>query len=171
MDTEFQKTPATTPSTPAPAQENTGFQDSATGNTAKTRSRRTLQERWESYEKREEALKKEKARLTKESRKERNGQLIAWGIFVEAYYKCCEANERNEFREAFKEHLKGREQVRALKGCNRLDNEVPAEKEEKERETETPHGVGERIKNFLQQNNQVAWIDITLTKSISTTMR
>jgi hypothetical protein len=110
-----------------------------------------LHERWESYGKREEALKKEKARLTKESRKERTGQLIAWGIFVEAYYKCCGTNERNEFREAFKEHLKGRELDRALEGCARLDLESPAKAEDKEKKEETPHGFGAGIRKVVSK--------------------
>lgn len=156
MDKEFQKKTATPPSSPAPAQESigsqdsAGYQDSATGKKGKSRSRRSLPEREAALKKRDEALKKAKERLKKEAREQRNGQLIAWGIFIEMYYKCCGANERNEFREEFKKHLKGRELDRALAGCDRLDAAVPAEKEEKDQETETTHGVGERIKNFCR---------------------
>lgn len=125
MDKEFQKSTATTPSTPAPAQKNTDSQDSATGNKSKTRSRRTWQERDAACKKREAAVKRTRARLTEEARKERDGQLIAWGIFIEIYYKCCGAKERNEFREEFKKHLKGRELDRALAGCDRLDHDYP----------------------------------------------
>ena len=153
MDKELQKTTTTTPSAPAPAKENIGSQDSATGNKGKSRSRRTLQEREEAYKKRRAALNKAGARLKEEARKERNGQLIAWGIFIEAYYKCCGLNERNEFREAFKVYLKGRELDRALAGCDRLDHDFPVNPDPKPLDvnTETKKGVAGTIKDVINK--------------------
>lgn len=151
MDTDTRNMTATAPTATHPAPENNGSHEGAKQNAGKPRVRRTLQERKDYYEKRKEALKKTGARLKKATRKERDGQLIVWGIFIETYYKCCGVHERNELREALKEHLKDRELDRALAGCDRLDQESPAKAEDKEKIEETPQGFGAGIRNIVSK--------------------
>lgn len=77
-------------------------------------------------EKRIERLTKELKNATAQkqgqARKERNGQLIAFGIFLEAHYKRLSIEEEKKtIRTLVKELLTGRNKERALKGLDRID--------------------------------------------------
>jgi len=68
-----------------------------------------------------------KARLAKleafesrEKRKERDGQLIAWGVLVEEMFKSGESESRQKWIDGAKKHLKDRNLARALAGFTRL---------------------------------------------------
>ena len=83
-------------------------------------------------EKRQERIKQLKARLQKEEallskakRKERNGQLIAWGVLIEETYKNTNEEGRKRIIESAKKHLKDRNLQRALDGFTRLDEALP----------------------------------------------
>lgn len=71
----------------------------------------------------EAKLQKEKARLNEEKRKERNGQLIAFGIFLEEYLK-NKPDEISEIKDLFKDLLNGRNLNRALAGLERISELV-----------------------------------------------
>lgn len=73
---------------------------------------------------------KEEARLKQNIRKERNGQLIAFGVFVEAYLKKIDDADRAEFVETMKLLLTGRTLERALAGVKRISDEMASRKEE-----------------------------------------
>ncbi len=122
----------------------------------KTHVRASLAERMEALERRRQKLNQQAAALKKEARKDRNSQLIAWGIFIEIYYKLSGEEEHNAFREDLKKYLKGRELERALAGCDRLDRDYPLKVEEKEKDQkiqpqmqiQKENGVVGSIKNF-----------------------
>ena len=65
-------------------------------------------------------LQKEEARLSNDKRKERNGQLIAFGVYVEEFFKSADMDERNRLEESMKKHLSGRNLERALAGLSRI---------------------------------------------------
>ena len=65
-------------------------------------------------------LRKEEARLSNDKRKERNGQLIAFGVYVEEFFKSADMDERNRLEESMKKHLSGRNLERALAGLSRI---------------------------------------------------
>ena len=67
----------------------------------------------------EAQLQKQKARLNTEKRKERNGQLIAMGIYVEEYLKHFPQNIPIMIK-SMRKLLAGRNQERALAGVNRI---------------------------------------------------
>jgi hypothetical protein len=65
-------------------------------------------------------LHKEEARLNKDKRKERDGQLIAFGVLVEESFKKEDEAWRKKFIDLAKQHLKDRNLTRALAGFDRL---------------------------------------------------
>ena len=81
---------------------------------------------------RREKIQKLKARLQQEisrnttaSRKERNGQLFAWGAMVEAVYRSGNAHEREELRQWAKQKLTDpRHLKRAENGFARVEDEA-----------------------------------------------
>lgn len=67
-------------------------------------------------------LQNEEARLNKFKRKERDGQLIAFGVLVEEMFKSAEPENRQKWIDGAKKHLKDRNLIRALSGFERLSN-------------------------------------------------
>ena len=65
-------------------------------------------------------LQKEESRLNKDKRKERDGQLIAFGVLVEEMFKTAEPENRQKWLDCAKKHLKDRNLTRALAGFERL---------------------------------------------------
>ncbi len=65
-------------------------------------------------------LQKEEARLNQDKRKERNGQLIAFGVYVEEFYKSADEDGKKQLEDSIKKHLKDRSLERALAGLQRL---------------------------------------------------
>ena len=86
--------------------------------------RRTLAEKMLSLQRQKQKLAQKAAALNKEARKERTGQLIAWGIMVEAQYRNGSSEQRERFITAAHELLKDRNLNRALAGFARLDDEM-----------------------------------------------
>ena len=68
----------------------------------------------------EAQLQKEKARLNEEKRKERNGQLIAFGIFLEEYLK-DKPGRIPSMKQTMQRLLDGRNLDRALAGVARIE--------------------------------------------------
>lgn len=68
----------------------------------------------------EALLQKEKARLNAEKRKERNGQLIAFGIFMEEYLK-DKPGRIPSMKQLMEKLLDGRNLDRALAGVLRIE--------------------------------------------------
>lgn len=77
----------------------------------------------------EKDLKNAKAKRSTTERKKRNGQLMAFGILLEAKYKTFPEHERAKIR-AWADSLTKQTQARALEGFARLDSAT-------EKETET----------------------------------
>lgn len=77
-------------------------------------------------------LEKAKARLLE--RKERNGQLIAFGVYIEEFFKGEPDSARERLEESIKKYLTGRNLTRALEGLKRLAKEIE-EKKEQEKES------------------------------------
>lgn len=73
-------------------------------------------------------LQKQRALLSEEKRKERNGQLIAFGIWVEEYVKKYPARKASVER-SMNELLSGRNLDRALSGLERItaENKSPGQ--------------------------------------------
>lgn len=65
-------------------------------------------------------LQKEEARLSKDKRKERDGQLIAFGVLVEEMFKTAEPESKKKWLDNANKHLKDRILTRALAGFERL---------------------------------------------------
>lgn len=86
--------------------------------------RKTLAEKMASLQLQKQKLAQKTAALNKEARKERDGQLIAWGIMVETQYRNGSSEQRERFTTAAHELLKDRNLSRALAGFARLDNEI-----------------------------------------------
>lgn len=68
-------------------------------------------------------LQKEEARLNQEKRKERNGQLIAFGVLIEEIFKSRNSQLVTMLEEAAKTRLKDRNLNRAIAGFERLRSE------------------------------------------------
>lgn len=68
-------------------------------------------------------LQKEEAKLNQNQRKERNGQLVAFGVYVEEFFKTADEDARRKLEESIKKHLKDRNLTRALAGLTRLKGE------------------------------------------------
>lgn len=70
-------------------------------------------------------LKNAKAQKQGQARKERNGQLMAFGILMEEKYKRLPTEERTKFRQWASDLLDGRNLDRATAGFSRLDTDFP----------------------------------------------
>lgn len=68
-------------------------------------------------------LQKEESRLNAQLRKERTGQLMAFGIYLEVFLKAATPEERAQIKTRMGELLEGRNLERALAGINRLEKE------------------------------------------------
>lgn len=66
-------------------------------------------------------LQNEEARFNKDKRKERDGQLIAFGVYVEEFFRGTDVDGKKRLEESIKKHLAGRNLERALAGLARLD--------------------------------------------------
>ena len=66
-------------------------------------------------------LQKEESRLNAQLRKERTGQLMAFGIYLEAFLKVATPEERELIRTRMGEILEGRNLERALAGFSRIE--------------------------------------------------
>ena len=69
-------------------------------------------------------LQKEESRLNKDKRKERDGQLIAFGVLVEEMFKTAEPENKEKWLVNAKKYLKDRNLARALAGFERLDGGI-----------------------------------------------
>ena len=65
-------------------------------------------------------LQKEEARQTHSERKKRDGQLVAFGVYVEEFFKTADEDGRKRLEESIKKHLSGRNLERAVEGLQRL---------------------------------------------------
>lgn len=68
-------------------------------------------------------LQKEESKLNAQLRKERTGQLIAFGIYLEAFLKVATPEERAQIKTRMGDILEGRNLDRALAGIKRLEKE------------------------------------------------
>ena len=68
-------------------------------------------------------LQKEQAKLSASKRKERDGQLISFGVYIEEFFKSSNEDARKRLEESIKTHLKDRNLERALAGLKRLSEE------------------------------------------------
>ena len=94
--------------------------------------RKTLAEKMANLQLQKQKLAQKAAALSKEARKERTGQLIAWGIMVESRYRNAVPEHRERLISAAREFLKDRNLSRALAGFVRLDDEISQEKTSQE---------------------------------------
>ncbi len=69
-------------------------------------------------------LQKAEARLSKIKRKERDGQLIAFGVYIEEFFKSADDDGKRKLEESIKKHLSGRNLERALAGLARMGGGV-----------------------------------------------
>ena len=76
----------------------------------------------------EKELKNAKAQKQGQARKERNGQLMAFGILMEEKYKKLPTEERNKFKQWATDLLEGRNIERAMAGFSRLETDFPDSK-------------------------------------------
>lgn len=65
-------------------------------------------------------LQQEEAKQHQEERKQRTGQLVAFGVYVEELFKSSDDEARKQLEESMKKHLSGRNLERALEGIKRL---------------------------------------------------
>ena len=86
--------------------------------------RKTLAEKMALLQVQKQKLAQKAAALNREARKERDGQLIAWGIMVEARYRNATPAMREHIISTTREFLKDRNLSRALAGFVRLDGEI-----------------------------------------------
>ena len=68
-------------------------------------------------------LQKEQAELSAGKRKERDGQLISFGVYIEEFFKSSNEDARKRLGESIKTHLKDRNLERAQAGLKRLVEE------------------------------------------------
>lgn len=66
-------------------------------------------------------LQKEESRLNAQLRKERTGQLMAFGIYLEGFLKVATPEERELIRTRMGDILEGRNLERALAGLKRIE--------------------------------------------------
>jgi len=85
--------------------------------------RKTLAEKMAILQIQKQRLAQKAAALNREARKERDGQLIAWGIMVEARYRNATPEQRDAIISTTHKFLKDRNLSRALEGFSRLDAE------------------------------------------------
>lgn len=84
------------------------------------KSKTTREKRLAKIAQLEALIQKEKARLNAEKRKERNGQLIAFGIFLEEYLK-DKPGRIPSMKQTMQKLLEGRNLDRALTGVSRIE--------------------------------------------------
>lgn len=84
----------------------------------------TREKREKKIEQIEAKLQKLKALQAKETRKERNGELIAWGVFIESRYRQADYTQRQSFKAEVEFFLEGRTLAAAMRGFDRLDAEI-----------------------------------------------
>ena len=65
----------------------------------------------------------EQAKLSASKRKERDGQLISFGVYIEEFFKSSNEDARKRLGESIKTHLKDRNLERAQAGLKRLVEE------------------------------------------------
>ncbi len=65
-------------------------------------------------------LQQEEAKQNQEERKRRTGQLVAFGVYFEEFFKISNEETRKRLEESIKKHLSGRNLDRALDGIKRL---------------------------------------------------
>lgn len=65
-------------------------------------------------------LQKAENQLAQKRKKDRDGQLVAWGVYVEEFYKHADETGKQKLEESIKKHLTGRNLDRALAGLTRL---------------------------------------------------
>lgn len=68
-------------------------------------------------------LQKEESKLNAQIRKERTGQLMAFGIYLETFLKAAAPEERAKIIKSMSQYLDGRNLERALTGIKRLEKE------------------------------------------------
>lgn len=78
--------------------------------------------RMKRIEKLKAKLQKEEALVNAAKRKERNGQLIAWGVLIEEMYKAADEQAKQRWIDGAKKHLSGRNLERALAGFERIQS-------------------------------------------------
>ena len=71
-------------------------------------------------EKRLKRIAQLKAMLQQEERKRRTGQLVAFGVYIEEFFKTSDDEAKKRLEESIKKHLSGRNLERALDGIKRL---------------------------------------------------
>jgi len=71
-------------------------------------------------------LQKEEARLSQDKRKERTGQLVAFGVLVEELFKAGDEAARQKWIDGAKKHLADRNLTRVISGFSRLHGECDA---------------------------------------------
>ena len=86
--------------------------------------RKTLAEKMAILQIQKQRLAQKAAALNREARKERDGQLIAWDIMVEARYRNAPPALREHIISTTRELLTDRNLSRALAGFARLDAEI-----------------------------------------------
>lgn len=69
-------------------------------------------------------LQKEENKLNAHIRKERNGQLMAFGIYFELLFKTLNPEEKIKVKERMTKLLKGRNLERALSGLKRIEDKI-----------------------------------------------
>lgn len=65
-------------------------------------------------------LQQEEAKQNQEERKRRTGQLVAFGVYIEEFFKTSDDEAKKHLEESIKKHLSGRNLDRALDGIKRL---------------------------------------------------
>jgi hypothetical protein len=65
-------------------------------------------------------LQQEEAKQNQEERKRRTGQLVAFGVYFEEFFRISNEETRKRLEESIKKHLSGRNLDRALDGIKRL---------------------------------------------------
>lgn len=92
----------------------------------------------------EAALKETNAKISRQARKERNSQLMSFGIMLETKYKTLPETERAKIR-AWAENLDARNESRVLVGFSRLESgltrkEISSEPPSQQPEAEAAQG-------------------------------
>lgn len=65
-------------------------------------------------------LQQEEAKQNQEERKRRTGRLVAFGVYIEEFFKTSDDEAKKRLEESIKKHLSGRNLERALDGIKRL---------------------------------------------------
>ncbi len=69
-------------------------------------------------------LQRAESQLAQKRKKDRDGQLVAWGVYVEEFYKHADESGKQKLEDSIKKHLTGRNLDRALAGLARLDGKA-----------------------------------------------